>query len=56
LANKNLLGKDFPSIRGWVEPNLTDHLFYIQVPQNTKILAVKAVDGFGNIYEESISV
>jgi len=56
LANENLLGKDLPSIRGWVEPNLTDHLFFIKVPQNTKILAVKAVDGFGNIYEESISV
>lgn len=56
IARETMLGKDLPSIRGWIEPGLTDHLFFIQVPQNTKILAVKAVDGFGNNYEESISL
>ena len=55
LAKETMLGKDLPSIRGWIEPGLTDHLFFIQVPQNTKTLAVKATDGFGNVYEETIS-
>jgi hypothetical protein len=56
LAKETMLGKDLPSIRGWIEPSLTDHLFFIQVPQNTKILAVKATDGFGNVYEETLSL
>lgn len=54
LANETMLGKNLPSIRGWIEPNLTDHLFFISIPQNTKTLTTKATDGFGNTYEESM--
>jgi hypothetical protein len=56
LAKDTMLGKNLPAIRGWVEPNLTDHLFFIQVPEHTKSLMVKAIDGFGNTYQESISL
>ena len=56
LAKDTMLGKNLPAIRGWVEPNLTDHLFFIQVPEHTKSLMVKATDGFGNTYQESISL
>ncbi|TKC00717.1 calcineurin-like phosphoesterase C-terminal domain-containing protein [Pedobacter cryophilus] len=54
LATESLLGKDLPSIRGWVEPKLTDHLFFITVPDKTRLFIVKATDGFGNNYSESI--
>lgn len=54
LAKETMLGKDLPLIRGWVEPNLTDHLFFIEIPPNTKTLAVKAIDGFGNKFEETL--
>lgn len=56
LAVESLLGKELPAIRGWVEPNLTDHLFYIKVPKQTKLLEVVATDGFGNNYKEALNL
>ncbi len=48
------LGADKPAKHKWVEPILTDHMFFINVPDNTKVLSVKASDSFGNKYEDKL--
>jgi len=45
-------GPDLPEWRKWVEPELTDHLFYAPVSDETSI-TVEVTDRFGNVYSAS---
>lgn len=47
------LGPDKPAKRAWVEPVVTDHLFYAPVPAGARVV-VEARDGWGNVYTTSI--
>ncbi len=54
-AYKNLLGETLPEgKRGWVEPYLNDHMFFITPPASFKEIKVIAKDGFGNQYETTL--
>jgi hypothetical protein len=50
------LGPDLPAKHKWVEPNLTEHLFAGSPTVGTKEVLVKAMDRFGKVYEEKISL
>ncbi|MXV50205.1 metallophosphoesterase [Pedobacter sp. HMF7647] len=56
LAAETLLGADIPKPRGWVEPLLTDHLFFIKVPAGTKSLKVNATDRFGETFTDTLGL
>lgn len=43
-----------PTPRGWVDPILTDHLFFVKAPLNVKIIKVVAKDLFGQVYTETL--
>lgn len=45
-------GPDLPEWRKWVEPELTDHLFYAPVSDNADV-TVEVTDRFGNVYSAS---
>lgn len=49
-------GKEKPKPRGWVEPNLTDHVFFVKPPSGVKQIRVVATDPFGNSYSDSLSL
>jgi hypothetical protein len=46
-------GPTLPQRRTWVEPQLTDHLFFFQ-PNSTENLVVEVKDRFGNKYTKRI--
>ena len=46
-------GPTLPARRTWVEPQLTDHLFFFQ-PNSTENLVVEVVDRFGNKYAKQV--
>ncbi|WP_026954199.1 calcineurin-like phosphoesterase C-terminal domain-containing protein [Algoriphagus vanfongensis] len=46
-------GPQLPARRTWVEPQLTDHMFFFQ-PNSTENLVVEAKDRFGNIYTKKV--
>ncbi|BAV05646.1 3',5'-cyclic AMP phosphodiesterase CpdA [Filimonas lacunae] len=48
------LGPQLPVKRKFVEPNLTDHMFFAKPTGQATKITVKATDRFGNIYEETI--
>jgi hypothetical protein len=48
------LGPQLPKKHKFVEPTLTDHMFFATPSANAKKITVKATDRFGNVYEESI--
>lgn len=50
LANELYLGPELPSVRRWVEPRNTDHLFKAVLPENARTVTVRAQDRFGKIY------
>lgn len=45
-------GKKHPAVRGWVEPTLTDHMFFMKPGPDVKSIEVRASDPFGNVYRE----
>jgi hypothetical protein len=45
-----------PAIRRWVEPALTDHLFFIKPPAGTKTFEVVCTDRFGNRYTDTLNL
>lgn len=49
-------GVEKPKPRGFVEPTLTDHLFFIKPESTVKSLKVTATDPFGNVYTESLNI
>jgi hypothetical protein len=46
------LGPGLPKKRGFVEPTLTDHMFFAKPSAAAKQITVKATDSFGNVYQE----
>jgi hypothetical protein len=46
-------GPTLPARRTWVEPQLTDHLFFFQ-PNSTENLVVEVIDRFGNKYAKQV--
>lgn len=46
-------GPTLPQRRTWVEPQLTDHLFFFQ-PNSTENLVVEVKDRFGNKYTKMV--
>ncbi|MET0245089.1 MAG: calcineurin-like phosphoesterase family protein [Flavitalea sp.] len=50
LAVELHLGAALPSKHPWVDPTLTDHLFYCTPSKEAKEIKVKATDRFGNVY------
>ena len=43
-------GPDLPPRRTWVEPYVTDHLFYAPVSADARDIRVEATDRFGRVY------
>lgn len=50
------LGPQLPKKRGFVEPTLNDHMFFVTPSASAKSIKVKATDRFGNVYEESAAL
>jgi hypothetical protein len=48
------LGPLLPKKRKFVEPTLTDHLFFAKPSADAKQITVKATDRFGNVYQETL--
>lgn len=55
-AYELFFGKAQPKPRGWVEPNLTDHIFFMKPAPGVKNIKVTATDPFGNTYTESLAL
>ncbi len=55
-AHEMFMGAEKPNPRGWVEPNLTDHLFFVKPDASVKVIKVNATDPFGNVYTESLNL
>ncbi|WP_207426602.1 calcineurin-like phosphoesterase family protein [Pedobacter sp. SYSU D00535] len=55
-ALETLLGKSLPATRGWAEPNLTDHIFFMKPAADVKNIRVTATDPFGNTYGETLAL
>lgn len=55
-AFETMEGLAKPNPRGFVEPNLSDHIFFIKVPEGTKSIRVQASDPFGNVYQEALAL
>ena len=49
-------GVELPQKHTWVEPYKTDHLFIAEPSKNAKQVTVKAVDRWGNTYEETYNL
>jgi hypothetical protein len=49
-------GAEKPKPRGWVEPNLTDHIFFFKPESSVKTIKVVATDPFGNVYSDSLTL
>lgn len=49
-------GPDLPKKHKFVDPTLTDHLFFAQPSAQAKTIVVKATDRFGNEYSEQINL
>ncbi len=49
-------GPDIPQRRPWVEPVLTNHLFYAPVAQDTKEFRIVATDRFGRTYATALEI
>ena len=56
LAEQLYAGSMLPKKHKWVEPTLTDHLFYAKVSANAKKIKVEATDRFGRVYAEDLSI
>jgi len=53
-ATELYAGPALPEKHPFVEPTLTDHLFFAKPSANAKQITVKATDRFGVVYEETI--
>jgi hypothetical protein len=56
LAVELFAGPDLPKKHKFVDPTLTDHLFFAQPSAQAKTIVVKATDRFGNEYTEQINL
>lgn len=49
-------GADKPSKHGWVEPILTDHMFFAKPSSAAQKITVQATDRFKNVYKQEVSI
>jgi hypothetical protein len=52
-AYKSMLGPDLPRTRGFAEPQLTNHLFSITLPNDARQWTLVVTDRFGNKYTDT---
>jgi hypothetical protein len=50
------LGAEKPAKRAWVDPVLTDHMFFAQASQASKKITVQVTDRFKNVYKQEIEM
>lgn len=50
------LGAAKPEKHKWVEPQLTDHMFFAKLSDATKRVAVHVMDRFNHIYKEEVDI
>ncbi|HYF71035.1 MAG TPA: calcineurin-like phosphoesterase family protein [Ohtaekwangia sp.] len=50
------LGIQKPFIRSWVEPMLTDHMFFAKPSSPTSIITIHVTDRFGTVYKEEVEL
>jgi hypothetical protein len=48
-------GTDKPSKRTWVEPHLTDHMFFGKPSAGARGVTIKVTDRFGTVYKEELT-
>jgi hypothetical protein len=48
------LGDTKPAKRAWIEPELTDHMFFGKPSSNAEKIIVQATDRFNNIYKKEV--
>jgi hypothetical protein len=56
LAIEIYTGAALPTKHKWIEPTLTDHLFYAKPASGAKKLEVKVTDRFGTVYSETLQL
>lgn len=56
LSIKLHTGSSLPERRTWVEPKLTNHLFYAPISANTKEVRIVATDRFGRAYATAVEM
>ncbi|HEX8330477.1 MAG TPA: calcineurin-like phosphoesterase family protein [Hymenobacter sp.] len=49
-------GAQLPAKHKWVDPTLTDHLFFARPSANAKEIRIEATDRFGKVYSETLVV
>jgi hypothetical protein len=49
-------GSEKPSVRSWVEPQLTDHMFFGIPSPEAKQITIQVTDRFGSVYKEIVNV
>lgn len=50
------LGPQLPAKHKWVDPTVTDHLFFAKPSANARQIKVEATDRFGNVYAETLAL
>ena len=56
LSMKLHKGPELPKRRTWVEPQLTDHMFFFQPDEAANQVVVEVTDRFGNTFAEKVQV
>ncbi|RYZ50112.1 MAG: metallophosphoesterase, partial [Chitinophagaceae bacterium] len=51
-----MAGADKPGTYSWIEPSMTDHLFFATPSPSAKTVEIIVTDRFGNIYTEKIAL
>lgn len=55
LAVEQQAGPDKPPRRTWVQPTVTEHLYYATVSPSARELRVEAIDPWGRVYTEALA-
>lgn len=50
------LGKEKPAKRSWVDPVLTDHMFFAKPSPESKTITVQVADRFNNVYKKEVEL
>jgi hypothetical protein len=48
-------GSELPALRKWVEPQLSDHMFFFKTDSAAKQVVVEVTDRFGNVFSEKLN-
>jgi len=49
-------GDQIPAKHKWVDPTLTDHLFFATPSAGAKEIRIEVTDRFGQVYSETVAV